>query len=123
MNTKELLNQFKIFFLISGIVNILYALGLLGYTFIGGLITCGLGCLFGALPIVNVIAAVMDFISYNRLDKLNRSGIYSTIQFAAIFDIVTIITGNIVSFIFGIIILVNISKDEFANSLKENDLY
>jgi hypothetical protein len=123
MNTKELLNQFKIFFLISGIVNILYALGLLGYTFIGGLITCGLGCLFGALPIVNVIAAVMDFISYNRLDKLNRSGIYSTIQFAAIFDIVTIITGNIVSFIFGIIILVNISKDEFANSLKENELY
>ncbi|MBK9333468.1 MAG: hypothetical protein IPM96_13950 [Ignavibacteria bacterium] len=42
---------------------------------------------------------------------------------AAIFQIVTILTGNVVSFIFGIIILTNLSKEENRNFLKEKDIF
>ena len=65
----------------------------------------------------------MDFIAYNKLNTLNQKGTYSTIQTAATFQIVTIITGNVVSFVFGIITMNNIGKDEVKNFLKEKDIY
>jgi hypothetical protein len=117
------LNLLKIFFLISGILNVMYALGWSGYTLIGGLITCGLACLFGAVPVINIIACVMDFISYSRLSRMNRSGTYRTIQFAAIFDIISILTGNIASMIFGIITLVYLNNDEVIIELREKGIY
>ncbi|MBZ0201882.1 MAG: hypothetical protein K8I03_02570 [Ignavibacteria bacterium] len=123
MNNNEQLNLLKIFFLISGILNILFAAGWGGYTLIGGLITCGLGCLFGAIPVINVIACVMDFITYNRLNRMNKTGTYDTIQFTAIFDIVTIITGNVVSMVFGIIALIFLNNEETKKSLKEAGIY
>ncbi len=123
MNNNEQLNLLKIFFLISGILNVLFATGWSGYTLIGGLITCGIGCLFGAIPIINVIACIMDFIAYNRLNRMNKTGTYNTIQFTAIFDIVTIITGNVVSMVFGIIALIFLNNEETKKSLKEAGIY
>ncbi|MEO8513899.1 MAG: hypothetical protein ABI543_10090 [Ignavibacteria bacterium] len=123
MNNNEQLNLLKIFFLISGILNILYGLGWSGYTLIGGLVTCGIGCLFGAIPVINVIACVMDFISYNRLSKMNRSGSFSTLQFAAIFDIVSILTGNVASMTFGILALVFLNNDEVKNEMRQKGIY
>ena len=123
MNNNDQLNLLRIFFLISGILNIAYALGWSGYTFIGGLITCGLGCLFGALPIINVIACVMDFISYSRLSRMDRSGTYSTLQFTSIFDIITILTGNFFSMIAGILGLVFISNPEVTEYMKNKKIY
>jgi hypothetical protein len=123
MNNNDQLNLLRIFFLISGILNILYGLGWSGYTLIGGLISCGLGCLFGAIPVINIIASVMDFISYNRLNRMNRSGTYSTLQFAAIFDIISILTGNIASMIFGIVALVFLNNEEVKNEMRQKGIY
>lgn len=123
MNNNEQLNLLRIFFLISGIINAAYALGWSGYTIIGGLLTCGLGCLFGALPVINVIACVMDFISYNRLSKMNRTGTYSTLQFTAIFDIVTILTGNFYSMVAGIVGIVFLNNEEVKQFMKTKGIY
>lgn len=123
MNNNDQLNLLRIFALISGILNIAYALGWSGYTIIGGLITCGFGCLFAALPVVNIIACVMDFIVYNRLTRLNRSGTYSTMQFAGIFDIISVLTGNVASMCFGIVMLISLNTEEVKQYLKERQIY
>ena len=123
MNNNEQINLLKIFFLISGILNILYGLGWSGYTLLGGLISCGLGCLFGAVPVINVIACVMDLVSYNRLNRMNRSGTYATLQFAAIFDIITILTGNFASMTFGIVTLIFLSNEEVKHEMKQKGIY
>jgi len=113
----------KTFFLVSAIINILGFLGWGTSTIIGGVFTCGIGCLMGFLPIINIVSSIMDFIAYGKLNSLNQKGTYGTVQTAAIFQIVTILTGNVVSFIFGIIILTNLSKEENRNFLKEKDIF
>jgi len=120
---NDQLNLIKIFFLISGILNICYALGWGGYSIIGGLITCGIGCLFGIVPIINVIACVMDFMAYNKINRMDRTGTFSTIQFAAIFDIVSILSGNFGSMILGIITLVMLNNPETGEELKKRGIY
>src|SRR5512138_1984499 len=92
----------KTFFLISGIVNILVLLGWGGTTIFTGLVTCGIGCLIGFVPLINLISCILDFMTYNKLNNLTTPGLYSSMQFTAIVEIVTILSGNIVSLIFGI---------------------
>lgn len=123
MNNNDQLNLLRIFFLISGILNAAYALGWSGYTIIGGLVTCGLGCLFGALPVINVIACVMDFISYNRLSKMNRTGTFSMLQFTSIFDIITVLTGNFYSMIAGIVGIIFLNNEEVKQELRNKNIY
>lgn len=123
MNNNDQLNLLRIFFLISAILNILYGLGWSGYTLVGGLITCGLGCLFGALPVINIIACAMDFVSFNRLNKMNRTGTYGTIQAAAIFDIISILTGNIASMVFGVMTLFFLNNEEVKNEMRQRGIY
>jgi len=116
-------NLAKTFFLISGILNAVFGAGWIVYTIIFGLFTCGIGCLFGFLPVINILTSVLDFIAYTRLNNLDKTGTYNSIQFASIFDIITFITGNPVSGIFGIINIVNLNKDEFKNFLVERGIY
>jgi hypothetical protein len=123
MNSNDQLNLLRIFALVSGILNIAYALGWSGYTIIGGLITCGFGCLFGAVPVLNIIAAIMDFIVYSRLTNLNRSGTYSSMQFAGVFDIISVLTGNIFSMCFGIVMLIVLNNEEAKQYLREKQIY
>ncbi len=123
MNNNDQLNLLRIFFLVSGILNIAYALGWSGYTFLGGLISCGVGCLFGAFPVINVIACVLDFIMFNRLSRNDRSGTYSTMQMASIFDIITILTGNIFSMVIGIVGLVMLNNEEVKQDMKSKGIY
>ncbi|MCY7361100.1 MAG: hypothetical protein LH629_03385, partial [Ignavibacteria bacterium] len=92
-------------------------------TVIGGIASCGIGCLVGFLPIINVISSVMDFIAYNKINNLNQKGTFNTIQTAAILQIVTIITGNVVSFIFGIIIMSYLNKDSVKTFLNEKEIF
>lgn len=113
----------KTFFLVSGILNILGFLGWGTSTVIGGIATCGAGCLVGFLPVINIVSCIMDFIAYNKLNSLNLKGTFGTVQTAAIFQIVTILTGNIVSFIFGIITLNNLSKEPVKTFLQEKEIY
>lgn len=116
------LNTSKTFFLISGIVNILVLLGWGGTTIIGGIATCGFGCLLGAIPIINVVCCILDFMAYNKLNSMNKPGIISTMQYTAIMEIVTIITGNVVSTIFGILILTYINNENVIKYLREKGL-
>ncbi len=117
------LNTSKTFFLISGIVNILVLLGWGGTTIFTGLITCGFGCLMGLVPLINLLSCILDFIAYNKLNNLVTPGLYNTMQLTAIVEIVTILTGNIVSMIFGILILNYINNPEVTNFLKEKGVY
>ncbi len=117
------LHTAKTFFLVSGILNILGFLGWGTSTVIGGLASCGIGCLVGCLPVINIVSCIMDFIAYNKLNRLNQKGTFSTIQTAAILQIVTILTGNVVSFIFEIITLNNLGKPEIKTFLEEKGIY
>ena len=116
------LSTSKTFFMISGIVNILAFLGWGTNTVITGIFTCGFGCLLGVIPIVNAIGAVMDFMAYNKLNSLNQPGTYTTCNNAAIMQIVTMVSGNIVSMIFGILNLQYLGKEENKNYLKEKGI-
>ncbi len=122
-NMPSELQTARTFFLVSGIINILAFLGWGTSTIIGGAFSCGLGCIVGVLPVLNIISCILDFIAYNKLNTLNRTGTYSTIQTAAVFQIVTILTGNIVSFVFGIITLNNIGGDSTKTFLQERGIY
>lgn len=122
-NMPSELQTAKTFFLVSGIINILGFLGWGTSTVIGGAFSCGLGCIVGILPVLNIISSIMDFIAYNKLNTLNRTGTYSTIQTASVFQIVTILTGNVVSFVFGIITLNNIGGDSIKSFLHERGIY
>ncbi len=113
----------KTFFLISGIVNILVFFGWGGTTLLGGLVTCGIGCLLGIVPLINVVSCILDFLAFNKLNKLNLAGTYSTMQFAAILEIVTILSGNVVSVIFGIMNLMYLNKPEVTSFLQEKGIY
>lgn len=123
MNMPSELETSRTFFLISGIINIIASLTWGSTSILSGFVTCGIGCLVGVLPILNVISAVLDFIAYNKLNTLNRFGTYGTVQTAAVFEIVTILTGNIFSFIFGIITLNNIGRENVRVFLQEKAIY
>ena len=122
MNSGQL-NLLRTFFLISGILNGISGVVWAAYTIIGGIAFCGLGCVLGFLPVINIIACVMDFIAFNRLSALNRSGTYSTVKFAAIFDIISILTGNLVSMIFGIISLTTLSNEDLKNEMRQRGIF
>jgi hypothetical protein len=113
----------RTFFLVSGIINILYFLGWGGGTIIGGLATCGIGCITAFFPFITVVAAIFDFMAYNKLNNLNMPGTYGTVKTAAILDIITIASGNVVSMIFGILILTNLDKNELQVFFKERNIY
>ncbi|MBL7129375.1 MAG: hypothetical protein ISS16_10395 [Ignavibacteria bacterium] len=123
MNIPSEIQTTRTFFLISAIVNIFIFLGWGGTALFTGIVTCGFGCFMGLIPVINVIGCVMDFIAYNKLNSLKQSGTYGTVQFAAIIQIVTILTGNIVSMIFGIITLQNLGKDNMKNFFQEKGIY
>lgn len=113
----------KTFFLISAILNLLFALGMGAYGIGLGLFSCGIGCLILFIPVINIISCIMDFIAYNKLNTLNQPGTFNSIQFAAIMEIVTILTGNFISMIFGIITLVNLNNNNVQTYLRERGIY
>ena len=113
----------KTLFLVSGILNIIMLLGWSGGSIIGGFFTCGAGCLFIFLPVINIVVCILDFIAYDKLNSLNKTGTFKTIQLTAILEIVSILSGNIVSFVFGIIILNYISSPDVTTYLKEKGIY
>lgn len=113
----------KILFLVSGILNLLTALSWMMLTVIGTVSTIFLGCGGFIVTVISIAACIFDFICYNRLNKMNKSGTYRTIQIAAILDILVIFTLNITSVVFGIIILVKLSKPETRQELIQSGTY
>ncbi len=123
MEYRNQLNVLKTLFLISGILNGITAIVWAANTVLGAVAFCGLGCVVGVLPVISVIACIFDFMVYSRLDKMNKTGTYNTIRFAAIFDIIAILTLNITSTVFGIIALVMISKPEVQQEMVNKGIY
>lgn len=123
MQYNNQLNVLKMLFLISGILNLISALVWIGNTVLGAVAFCGLGCVIGVLPVINTIACVLDFMVYNRLKNNNKTGTYSLIKFASIFDIIVILTFNITSTVFGIIALVMIAKPEVKQEMINRGIY
>lgn len=117
------INTAKTFFLVSAILNILFALGLGVWSFFLGAFSCGIGCIAFIAPAINIVSCVMDFIAYNKLNTLDRSGTLNTMQTAAIWEIVTILTGNVVSMVFGIITLSYIGNQNVRTYLTERKIY
>jgi hypothetical protein len=113
----------RTFFLISGIINIVAGLSWLTGSFISGIATCGVGCLLGFIPVVNIVCCVTDFIAYNKLSALNQTNTYGFVKVAAIVQIVSIVSANLVSMIFGIMILSNIEKENVKSYLHEKGIF
>jgi hypothetical protein len=65
----------------------------------------------------------MDFIAYSRLNRMDRSGSYSSLQFASIFDIITILTGNAASIAFGIVGIIFLNNEEVKQYMKDKGIY
>lgn len=113
----------KTFYLISGILNLISTIVWASYIIIVGISTCGIACLFGFLPVINLISCIMDFWAFQKLKNLNMTKTYSTMQLAAILEIATILTANIVSFVFGILNLSHIKKENVQAYLKQTGIY
>ena len=54
---------------------------------------------------------------------MNRTGTYGTIQAAAIFDIISILTGNIASMVFGVMTLFFLNNEEVKNEMRQRGIY
>lgn len=102
----------KIFFLVSAIVNAIGAI----FWFINAsaiaVATCGLGCVFYIVPVINIICCVFEFMSYARYNNLSQPGSEKLLKNTAIIEIVTVISGNLVSLVFGILNLNNLNSPE-----------
>ncbi|MCX7833582.1 MAG: hypothetical protein N2490_05165 [Ignavibacteria bacterium] len=113
----------KILFLISSIINLLYA----GFSLIGtmvfGAFTCGCGCISILVPIFCTIVSVMDYIAFDKLNNLDQINTYNTLQTATILEIITILTGNIIVMVFGIINLLHIQRQEVKDFLRSKNIY
>lgn len=123
MNIPSSISTAKTFYLVSAILNILYGVFWLFYVVILGTATCGIGCVFFIVPVINIVACIMDFIAYNKLNTLTAPGTFGSMQFASIMDIVSVITGNIVSPVFGILTLMNINQEEAKTFMQERNIY
>ncbi len=122
MQVYKNLGMIKILFLVSGILNLLTAITWLMLTFVGTITTIILGCGGFILVLISAAACIFDFICYNRLNRLYKTGTLRTIQIAAVLDILAIFTLNITSVIFGIIILVKLSNPEVKQELIQSGI-
>jgi type IV secretory pathway TraG/TraD family ATPase VirD4 len=117
------ISTLKTFFLVSGIINIISFLAWTMYVIASSLVVCGVGCLFGVFPIIAAIACVMDFVAYTKLNSLNKTGTFGSARFAAIMDIITVVNGNVVSMVFGIMSLNYLNNEETRTYLWQKGLY
>lgn len=123
-NKPSQISTMETMFLISGIWNCLHTVTASVMIFAFGISTCGIGCIFFFLPVINIVAAVMDFTAYNKIKNLSSPGTYSSAQFASIFDIFTILSGSIVSVILGIVNLsANLGDESVRNYFKAKGIY
>ncbi len=113
----------KALYLTSSILSIIYGgLGLIA-TIIFGSLTCGCGCVIVILPIYCTIVSILDYIAYDKLNNLNQKNTFNTLQTAAILEVISILTGNIVVTVFGIINLIHLQRQEVKDFLISRNIY
>jgi len=123
MNEHKNAGVLKGLFLVSGILNLVTTIVWLLLTMVATVTIAILGCGGVLLALISAAACITDFICYNRLNKMNRTGTFKTIKIAAVLDICVIFTLNITSVIFGFIILNMLSKPETKQELTEKGIY
>jgi hypothetical protein len=80
------LNNSRTYFMVSGIANaVVFMIGAVSVT-MAGVATCGLGCLFIVLPLINVTVMIFDFIAISKIQQPPSPSNYSFLKMAAIFD-------------------------------------
>ncbi len=97
--------------LVSGIVNLVYAASATFSALIFGVATLGIGCACLVIPVPAIILGIFEIKMFN---KLNGPGPYAPLKSSAhtiaIIQILTILFGNVVSCVCGIIALVNMNQ-------------
>ena len=104
----------SIMLLVSGIVNILVALGIT-IPLIAG--TFGLGIFCAPLTLLPIVVAVFELMAAANL-LANPTRPVTNLQMIAIFEICCIITGNVISMVIGIVNLMFYSDPETRNWLE-----
>ncbi|HMQ98271.1 MAG TPA: hypothetical protein PKE39_04540 [Ignavibacteria bacterium] len=123
MRNDKKLGSFKVLFLVSGILNLLTAVSWVLITVLATVTFTALGCGGFLITLICAAACTFDFICYNRLSKMNRTGTYKTIRIAAILDICVIFTLNITSVVFGMVILAKLNNPDTMQELMQNGIY
>jgi len=104
------LNNMKTYYLISAIGNgIFFLIGSIT-VLLTGLSTCGLGCVLGLFPIINIAVMIMDIIAMQKLGERPSRDVYSYLKVTSIFDIVACFA--LIPLIMGVLNLQNLGKPE-----------
>lgn len=103
----------RVFFIVSLIVNAIATMAWLGSTVVGGIATCGLGCLLIVLPTASAVAIVLDAMAISKLNQPPSTAIADFLKLTAIVDIIAgTVTMSVVPLIMGILVLVYLQKPE-----------
>lgn len=109
-NVKILVDSIRTHFLIAAIGNgIAFVAGTIG-VLVGGLASCGVGCLFFFLPLISLGVMITDLISMSKLKQTPSPSVYSFLKMAAIFDIFACFA--LVPLVMGILNLQALAKPE-----------
>lgn len=109
-DVKLHLSSMNNYFLVSTIGNAVgIVVGLAG-VFVLGATTCGLGCLFLFLPLINVLAMVLDILAIQRLQLPPSPQNYDFLKTAAIVDIVAFFA--LIPMVTGILNLTTLGRKE-----------
>lgn len=110
METAELtLSNLRTYYLVSGIANAVAAFLWAFVTFIGGIATCGLGCLLMFLPVINLVVMIFDFVAVSKVSR-PAPGSFSFLRLTAILDMAAFFA--IVPLIMGILSLQLLARPE-----------
>lgn len=104
------LKNMKTYYLVSAISNGVGVLLWGTYGILFGLATCGIGCLFLVLPIINLTVMILDIMAMGKVEQAPTPQAYSFLKFTAIADIVACFI--LVPLIMGILNLQNLGKPE-----------
>ncbi|NRA58570.1 MAG: hypothetical protein HRU13_10710 [Phycisphaerales bacterium] len=97
--------------LVSGIFNLIYAASATFSALVLGIATLGIGCACLIIPVPAIILGIFELKMYNRLSGPGPYAVHkSSAHTIAIIQVISIIFGNVVSFVCGIIALVNMNQ-------------
>jgi hypothetical protein len=107
---EVILDNLRTHFMISAIGNaVAFVFGVVG-VIAAGTATCGVGCLFFFLPVVNLTVMIFDFLSMSKVRQPASPKGYSFLKMASIFDIFACLA--VVPLIMGILNLQILGKPE-----------
>lgn len=107
---QSTLNTSRTYFLVCGIVNLVAGAFWATMTLIGGLVTCGLGCLLIFLPMIHLTVMIFDFVAASRFSSPPTPGTLTFLKFVAVMDILTGLA--VVPLILGILNLLLLTRPE-----------